>query len=352
MKKDATDFLRKLTEAPSPSGFEQPAQRIWRNWIGKYADSVSTDLHGNSIAVLNEKGDLRVMLAAHCDELGFIVNYINDDGYIYFKTIGGFDVGIIPGRRVHIHTRKGPVFGVIGKKAIHIMSDDERKKAPKVENLWIDIGAKNRKEAESLVSVGDPITYTVGYEKLRGNLVISRGFDDKLGSFVIGYTLRLLSGKPLKAALFSVSTVQEEIGLRGAHTSAYGVNPKVGIAVDVTHATDSPNMDKKSLGEVKIGGGPAISRGANINPVVERILIESAEEEGIPYQIEACPRGTGTDANAIQLTRAGVATGLISIPLRYMHTSVELASLKDVENTAKLLTAFIMKIDSSTDFTP
>jgi len=352
MKKEAINFLKKMIEAPSPSGFEQPAQRVWREWIEKYADSVRTDLHGNSIAVLNEGGDPRVMLAGHCDELGFMVNYITDDGYIYFKTIGGFDVNIIPGRRVHIHTKKGPVLGVIGKKAIHVMTDDERKKVPKVEDLWIDIGAKDRKEAESLVSVGDPITYTVGYEKLRGDLAISRGFDDKLGSFVVGYTLALLSGKPIRAALFSVSTVQEEIGIRGAHTSAYGINPKVGIAVDVTHATDSPDMDRKRLGEVKIGAGPTISRGANINPVVERMLIETAEEEGIPYQIEACPRGTGTDANAIQLTRAGVATGLVSIPLRYMHTSVELASMKDVENTAKLLAAFVMKIDSSTDFTP
>jgi len=352
MRRESINLLRRMIEAPSPSGFEQPAQRVWREWIEKYADSVRTDLHGNSIAVLNEGGDPRVMLAGHCDELGFMVNYITDDGYIYFKTIGGFDVNIIPGRRVHIHTKKGPVLGVIGKKAIHVMTDDERKKVPKVEDLWIDIGAKDRKEAESLVSVGDPITYTVGYEKLRGDLAISRGFDDKLGSFVVGYTLALLSGKPIRAALFSVSTVQEEIGIRGAHTSAYGINPKVGIAVDVTHATDSPDMDRKRLGEVKIGAGPTISRGANINPVVERMLIETAEEEGIPYQIEACPRGTGTDANAIQLTRAGVATGLVSIPLRYMHTSVELASMKDVENTAKLLAAFVMKIDSSTDFTP
>lgn len=345
-------FLKRLLEAPSPSGFEQPAQKIWRENVGKYADRIQTDVHGNCIGIINEEGSPRILLAGHCDELGFMVQYITDEGFLHFRTIGGFDVNIIPGRRVKVHTKKGPILGVTGKKAIHVMTDEEKKKKAEIHDLWIDIGVGDRKEAESLVSVGDPVTYTVGFEELRKDLAISRGFDDKAGSFAVGEVLRMLSGKSFKAAVYSVSTVQEEVGLRGARTSAFGINPKVGIAVDVTHATDHPDMDKKRVGDIKLGSGPVIARGANINPVVEKILIRTARDEKIPFQIEAAPGGTGTDANAIQLTRAGVATGLVSIPLRYMHTSVETLSLNDVENVSKLLTAFILRLDDSMDFTP
>lgn len=345
-------FLKRLLEAPSPSGFEQPAQKIWRENVGKYADRIQTDVHGNCIGIINEEGSPRILLAGHCDELGFMVQYITDEGFLHFRTIGGFDVNIIPGRRVKVHTKKGPILGVTGKKAIHVMTDEEKKKKAEIHDLWIDIGVADRKEAESLVSVGDPVTYTVGFEELRKDLAISRGFDDKAGSFAVGEVLRMLSGKSFKAAVYSVSTVQEEVGLRGARTSAFGINPKVGIAVDVTHATDHPDMDKKRVGDIKLGSGPVIARGANINPVVEKMLIRTARDEKITFQIEAAPGGTGTDANAIQLTRAGVATGLVSIPLRYMHTSVETLSLKDVENVSKLLTAFIIRLDDSVDFTP
>jgi endoglucanase len=232
------------------------------------------------------------------------------------------------------------------------MTPEDRKKSPEIQDLWIDIGVKNRKEAEALVRVGDPITYVEAFETLRGDLAVSRAFDDKAGSFAVGEVLRLLEGKSFSAAVFAVSTVQEEVGLRGAHTSAYGVDPKVGIAVDVTHATDHPDMDRRRVGDVKLGGGPVIARGPNISPVVERMLIQAAEEEGIPYQLEGAPGGTGTDANAIQLTRAGVATGLVSIPLRYMHTAVETLSLEDLANVSRLLAAFIMRVNADTDFTP
>ena len=352
MNKKSLAFLKALLEAPSPSGFEQPAQKVWREHVEPHADRIETDVHGNCIAIKNKKGGPRVLLAGHCDELGFMVNYIADEGFIYFRTIGGFDLNIIPGRRVYIHSRKGPVLGVTGKKAIHVMTAKEREKTAEIQDLWIDIGAKDKKEAESLVAVGDPITYTTAFEELRGDLAISRGFDDKAGSFAVGEVLKLLSEESFKAAVYSVSTVQEEVGLRGAYTSAFGVDPKVGIAVDVTHATDHPDMDKRRVGDIKLGGGPTICRGANINPVVERMLIQVAEDEKIPYQIEGEPGGTGTDANAIQLTRSGVATGLIGIPLRYMHTAVEVVSLKDVENVSKLLAAFIKRVDDGVDFTP
>jgi endoglucanase len=281
-----------------------------------------------------------------------MVNYINDDGYIFFSTIGGFDLNIIPGHRVRIHAKNGVVSGVTGKKAIHVMTPEERKKSPEVQDLWIDIGVKSRQEAEELVRVGDPITYAEAFETLRGDIAVSRAFDDKAGSFAVGDVLRLLEGKRFSAAVFAVSTVQEEVGLRGATTSAYGVDPKVGIAVDVTHATDHPDMDRRKLGDVKLGKGPVIARGANISPVVENMLIQAAVDEGIPYQLEAAPRGTGTDANAIQLTRAGVATGLLSIPLRYMHTAVETIALEDVVNVSRLIAAFIQRVTPETDFTP
>ncbi len=352
MEKEPFAFFKELVEAPSPSGYEQPAQKVWRTHMAAYADRIETDMHGNCIAIKNEKGSPRILLAGHCDELGFMVNYITDDGFIYFRTIGGFDANIIPGRRVTIHTKNGPVLGVTGKKAVHVMTDEERKKKVEIHDIWIDIGAKDKKEAQALVSVGDPITYPVGVEQLRGDIYISRAFDDKAGSFAVGDVLRLLSGKTFKAAVYAVSTVQEEVGLRGARTSTFGVDPKVGIAVDVTHATDHPDMDKKKNGDIRLGGGPVIARGANINPVVERMLIQVAEAEGIPYQLEGEPGGTGTDANAIQLTRAGVATGLVSIPLRYMHTAVETLNLQDVENVSKLLAAFILRVDDSTDFRP
>jgi len=352
MHEQSLGFLKSLLEAPSPSGYEQPAQKLWRSYMTAHADRVATDVHGNCLAILNEKGSPRILLAGHVDELGFIVTYINDDGYIFFRTIGGFDLNIIPGRRVRIHTRNGIIPGVTGKKAIHVMTEDERKKKLDFQDLWIDIGVKNRAEAQALVRVGDPVTYVDSFEVLRGDIVASRAFDDKAGSFAVGEVLRLLAGRSFSAAVFAVSTVQEEVGLRGARTSAFGVDPQVGIAVDVTHATDHPDMDKRRVGDVKLGGGPVIARGANINPVVERMLIQAAEEEGIPYQLEGEPGGTGTDANAIQITRSGVATGLISIPLRYMHTAAEVLSLEDVSNVSRLLAAFITRVTAKTDFTP
>ncbi len=352
MEERSLAFLKELLAAPSPSGFEQPAQAVWRRYMAQYAERVSTDMHGNCIAALHEDRPTRILLAGHVDELGFMVNYISDEGYIFFRTIGGFDLNIIPGRRVRIHTQQGPVPGVTGKKAIHVMTEEDRKKKAEIQDLWIDIGAKDKQEAASLVRVGDPVTYAESFEIVRGQVAASRAFDDKAGSFAVGEVLRLLAGQAFDAAVYAVSTVQEEIGLRGAHTSAYGVDPKIGVAVDVCHATDHPDMDRRRVGDIRLGGGPVIARGANINPVVERLLIEAAEAEGIPHQLEAAPGGTGTDANAIQLTRAGVATGLVSIPLRYMHTAAEVISLEDLVNVSRLLAAFIVRVKDDTDFTP
>jgi len=355
MKKSSLEFLEKLLNSMSPSGFEEEASLVWKEYAKGFADDVFTDKHGNNFAVLNEDGKPRVMLAGHIDEIGFMVKYIDDDGYLFFKPIGGVDLQIAQGQRVWIKTKRGKILGLIGKKPIHLMDESERKKVPKIEELWIDIGAKNREEAQSLVDVGDPGVVAYGFSLLRGDIITARGIDDRVGAFVVLEALRLLKeGDKPKAAVYAVSTVQEEIGLRGARTAAYRINPDVGIAVDVTFAMDHPWLDreKKIVGDLKIGKGPVIARGPNMSPKVVDILIETAREKNIPHQFEGIPRGTGTDANVIQLTRAGVATGLVSIPNRYMHTPCEVVSLTDLENAAKLIAEFIRKLDETTPLEP
>lgn len=352
MKSDSTDFLRALINSHSPSGFEKDSAILWRQRVKRFADEVKVDVHGNVISVLNGDGKPRVMLAGHIDEVGYMVKYVDNDGYVYFSTIGGMDPHLMPGQRVLIKGKKGDRLGIIGRKPIHLLEESERKQVSKLENLWIDIGARDRKEALAKISIGDPALPAVGFDVLNGNKVIGRGFDDRAGAFVVGEVMRLLSERKFSASVYGVATVQEEIGLRGAHTSAYGISPDVGIAVDVTFATDVPGIDKKRLGEMKVGSGPVIARGPNINPKVFELLVKTAEKEKIPYQVEGVSKGTGTDANVIQLTKSGVATGLVSIPNRYMHTPVELVDISDLENAAKLIAAFIVKLDKKTDFVP
>ena len=353
MRKESMQFLKDLVETPGPSGFEGAVQQVWARRTKPFADDIQVDVHGNAIATLNPEGSPRVMIAGHCDEIGFMVKYISDEGYISFSPIGGVDIHLVPARRVMIHTKSGKVPGVVGRKPIHLMEPTARA-TQKLEwqSLWIDIGASDRKEAEKLVSLGDPITYPEGFFPLAGDRVAGRGFDDKMGSFVVSEVVRILAKKKFAAGLFAVSTVQEELGLRGARTSAYGIDPDVGIAVDVTHASDHPEMDKKQIGELTLGKGPVVARGANINPVVFDGLMKTAKTGKIPVQVEPSPRATGTDANVIQLTRSGVAAGLLSIPNRYMHTPVEMISTKDLEDAAKLLAAYIESLKPADDFTP
>lgn len=352
MREKSLEFLKSILASPSPSGYEQPVQQLWREYTEKFA-RVHTDSHGNAIGVINSKGSPRLMFSGHCDEIGFMVIYIDDNGFLYFGTIGGFDETIIPGRRVVIHTRNGAVPGVIGKTPVHLIKKDDRKKASQIEDLWIDIGAKNRKAAEELISIGDPVTYIDDFMELKTGLAVARAFDDRIGSFIVAEVLRELSrSKTLKASVHSVSTVQEEVGLRGAKSSAYGIDPQVGIATDVTFATDQPGVEKKQVGDIKLGGGPVIARGPNINPRVFDLLVETGKKKKIPFQVEGIPHATGTDANAIQISRAGVAAGLVSIPLRYMHTPVETLDLSDVEYAIKLMAGFAEALTPDTVFTP
>ena len=354
MRRESTEFLRALLSAPSPSGYEGPARQVWKSEVAKCADEVRVDVHGNAIAAYNPEGSPRVMLAGHMDELGFQVLHISDEGFISFDTVGGFDLAIVPGRKVWIHAEKGPVLGVIGKKPIHVMTPEDRKKVPEKHELWIDIGAADGKEAGRLVAVGDPVTYEANFEVIRGDVAASRAFDDKMGAFVAAEVMRRVaaSKRKLKAALFSVATVQEEVGLRGAQTSTFGIDPLVGIAMDVTFASDHPGMDKRKVGDIRLGRGPVISRGANVNPVVFQRLVAAAKRKKVPYQVNAEPGGTGTDANAMQLSRAGVATGLVSVALRYMHTPTEVLSLGDLDHTAALLTEFVLGLDQRASFIP
>lgn len=352
MERESLDFLRKFINSVSPSGFEEEAREIWKTRTKKFADKVFSDVHGNAIGILNEKGKPRVMLAGHMDEIGYMVKYISKDGYLFFSLIGGFDLHLLPGERVWVKTKKGKILGVIGRPPVHTLKEEQRKKVAELSDLFIDIGAKDKAEAEKLVRIGDPAVPAVEFDVLNRDKVIARGFDDKGGAFIVSEVLRLLSTKKPKASVHGVATVQEEIGLRGATTSAFRVAPDVGIAIDVTFASDYPKASGDDQRDIRIGKGPVISRGPNINPKVFELLVETAEKNKIPYQIEAAPRGTGTDANAIQLTREGVATGLVSIPNRYMHSPIELISLNDLESIVKLLAGFIMRIDEKTNFIP
>ncbi len=352
MKKESLDFLRALVTTPSPSGCEEEVQKVCMKYVQPFVDKVYKDVHGNQYAVKNPDGKLRVMLAGHVDEIGLMVNNIDDKGFIAFVAVGGVDPTVLAGQRVEVHGAKGVVPGVIGRTAIHMTDPEDRGKAIKMHQMWIDIGAKNKKDAEKVAAVGDSVTIDAGYLELRNDKVVARGFDDRIGAFVIIEAMRLLEKKKLDCAVYCVTTVAEEIGLRGATTSSYGCNPHVGVAVDVGHATDYPSADVKRHGDARIHSGPIIGRGPNINPVVFKQLLAAAKAKKLPYQVGAEPRATGTDANAIQLSRGGVAAGLISIPNRYMHSPVELISLKDTENASRLIAEWICSLRSDMSFIP
>jgi endoglucanase len=356
MRKESLKFLEQLLDAPSPSGYEQPAQRVFREYVGPFCDELTTDVMGNVSARISGKGKNlpRVMVVAHTDEIGLQIKYIDDKGFLYFAAVGGVDAHLTPGKRVAVHTASGALPGVIGKKPIHLMDNKDRETVVKLESQYIDIGAGDKKEAQKLVRVGDAVTFDSTFTRLQNDRVSSRGFDDKAGCFVVAEVLRLVaaSGKKLAVDLYGVSSVQEEIGMRGGTTSCYSINPDVGICVEVDFATDQPDVEKKHNGEVALGKGPILARGANINPHLFELISTTAEKEKIAIQNTASPRGTGTDANVMQISRGGVATALVKIPLRYMHTPIETVSLGDMENAARLIVATLGKISSREEFIP
>ncbi len=354
MTETSLDFLKEIVNTPSPSGYEERAAEVYRQYASQFADKVSTDVHGNVAAVLNPDAEMRIMLAGHMDEIGFIIHYISDEGLMYFSGIGGHDSVIPVGQRVWIHGSER-VPGIIGRKAVHLLEEDERKKKPEIKDLWIDIGASTRAEVEAVISLGDVVTFQYEFQQLMGDRATARGFDNKMGSFIVAEALRHLKqdgGLHPGVGVYAVATVQEEIGLRGARTASYGINPQTGLAVDVNHAVDYPGVSKTRHGALDVGKGPSILRGPNCNPNVFRIITQAAKEDGIAYQVDVAPAGTGTDANAMQLNRAGMATGLVGVALRYMHTPCELLSLTDVENCARLMASYCRRIKPDTDFTP
>ena len=352
MEPKAHEFLKRLLSTPSPSGYERPIQDVVREYVQPFADEVKTDVHGNVIVTKNAGAAMRLMFAGHCDQIGLIVTQIDDQGFIYTQAIGGWDPQQLIGQRMVIWTEQGPVAAVISRKPIHLLTDEERTQVVKLEDIWLDIGAKDKAEALSVVRIGDPVTLQLGYQELRNGLANAPGMDNRTGLWVVIEALRRASLQPLSCAVFAVSTVQEEIGLRGVKTSAFGIDPHVGIAVDVTHATDCPKIDRRQQGEIGLGKGPVIFRGPNMNPVVTRRLLDLCGRKEIPYQISATGRATPNDANMLQICRAGVATGLVSIPNRYMHSAVETVSLDDLDQAANLLAAFANELSAADDFTP
>jgi endoglucanase len=355
MREASLTFLEELLAAPSPSGYEQPAQRVFRSYLAPFC-TVTSDVMGNVFGCIEGAGNdrPRVMLVGHSDEIGLQVRYIDDDGFLYFAAIGGVDAHITPGMRVHVHAAKGRLNGVIGKRPIHLMEGKDRESVVKLEAQYIDIGAASKKEAQEMVRVGDPITFAVTMERLANDRITCRGLDDKAGSFVVAEVLRRVSELPDKLAidLYGVSSVQEEVGLRGGTTSSYTVKPDIGICVEVDFATDQPDVEKKHNGEVSLGKGAILPRGANINPALFDLLSETAEKEQIPVQYTGIARATGTDANVMQISRGGVATALVKLPLRYMHTPVETLSLADLDSAVDLLVAALKRITDKAAFVP
>ena len=348
-------FLEQLLDAPGPSGYETRPARVWRQEAESFATRVWGDVTGNTYAVVNPDARPRVMMAGHIDEIGLQATYIDDDGYIYVDEIGGWDPQVLVAQRVRILGRDGDVPGVVGKKPIHLIKSDERSKAAKVADLWVDVGAVSRDEVKELgIRVGDPMVLDVKMVHLAGDRIASRAIDNRIGAFVVLEALRLLAQDPPEAGAVAVATTQEEIGYSGggARTGAFTLEPDVALVVDVTFSTDVPDINKKEVGDHKIGGGPVLSRGSAIHPMVFERLASVAEAEGIPHTIQAAPRATRTDADGIHLVRTGVPTGLVSVPNRYMHSPNEIVSVEDLRLTARLLAAFVRSLDGDTDFTP
>jgi endoglucanase len=348
-------FLERLLDAAGPSGFEVRPARVWREEANGFAERVWSDVHGNSFAAVNEDTRPRVMLAGHIDEIGLQVTHIDEQGYLYLDGIGGWDPQVLVGQRVKVLSRGGDVPGVVGKKAIHLIEQDERSKASKIKDLWVDVGADGRDGVTALgIRVGDPMVLATAMVRLAGDRIASRAIDNRIGAFVVLEALRLLAADPPAGGAVAVATSQEEIGYSGggARTSAFALDPDAALVVDVTFSTDVPDISKKEHGDHQIGGGPVITRGSAAHTGVVDRLIEAAEAEEIPFTLQASPRATRTDADGIYLVRAGVPTGVVSVPNRYMHSPNELVSLADLERTARLLAGFVKRLGDGADFTP
>ncbi len=347
-------FLEQLLNTPGPSGFETGVARAWRTEAEGFAQDVSADVKGNSQAAVNPEGSPRVMFAGHIDEIGLMIVHVDDDGFLFFSVIGGWDSQVLVGQRVTIASSNGAVAGVIGKKAIHLIKKEDRDKVSKVCDLWIDIGARSKAEALDRVRVGDPAVLNATMLEFPSGRIASRSIDNRIGAFVVLEALRILAKEPPGAAVFAVATAQEEISWTGggARTSATSLDPSVALVVDVTHATDHPDVEKKEHGDFKLGGGPVLSRGSAVNEGVFDLLVQTAEQEKIPYAIAAAPGYTGTDADSIHTAHRGIATGLVSVPNRYMHSPNEMVDLDDLDYASRLMAGFARRVTPGVSFIP
>jgi endoglucanase len=347
------EVLRALLTTPGPSGYEQAAARVWRDAARGFASEVRGDVMGSSVAVVRgrEDGPLCAVVG-HIDEIGLIVTHIDDDGMLWFSGIGGWDPQILVGQRVEVHAAGGVRPGAVGKKPIHLLRDDDRKKAPELKDLHIDIGARSGDDARELVRIGDVAVIAGEPVEMPNDRVVARSMDNRLGSYVALEAARLVAeAGGASGDVAGVAVVQEEITFGGAKTTAFTLRPDVAIVVDVTHATDAPGVDAKEVGgKHGLGSGPVIARGSTIHPRVFELLREAAEAEGLPYTVEASARSTGTDADAFFVSRGGIPTGVVSIPLRYMHSPVEMVQLGDVDACARLIAAFAQRLGTNGSF--
>ena len=352
MKKKSKDFLYEYLNNASPTGFETSGQKIWLDYIKKYTDSYITDTYGSVAAVINPEAEYKVVIEAHADEISWFVNYISDSGYIYVIRNGGSDHQIAPSKRVDIHTEKGKVKGVFGWPAIHVRKD-KNEQAPTMDNIFIDVGCETKEEVEKLgIKVGNVITFDDELMDLNKKFVCGRALDNRIGGFMIAEVARELHEKKIKLpfGLYIVNAVQEEIGLRGAQMMAERIQPDVAIVTDVCHDTYSPMYDKKRDGDQKAGKGPVVTFGPAVQNNLLAMIMKVGDKKKIPYQRAAASRSTGTDTDAFAYSGDGVASALISLPLKYMHTTVETAHYDDIDNVIKLMYEFLVQLKSGEDF--
>jgi endoglucanase len=345
MRKDSRTFFTDLLEAAGPSGDERAATRVWRSYAEKFAE-VSTDALGSTMAVANAGADPVIAVYGHVDEIGLVVVHIDDEGYVWFAGVGGWTPTVLIGQRIRVLTKNGPVVGAIGKKPPHLIDDWDKQRGDKLETMWIDIGAADGDAAREIVRVGDLAVIEQPTSQLLGDRLVSRAVDNRAGAFVAAESVRLYAEKPGTASFVGVASVQEETSFGGAFTAGYGVAPNAALVVDVTHASDYPGISKTRVGDVKLGGGPVISRGSGVHATMTEFAIETAEAEGIPHQLEAASGATHTDVDAVALTRAGVPCALVSVPNRYMHSPNEIVDLGDLEATAALCAAIARRFES------
>lgn len=345
-------FLRDLLQTPGTSGCEQQVQQVVRQFVAGFADDVTTDIHGNVLATINPQGSPTILLDAHCDQIGLIVRHIDSAGFLRVNPVGGWDIQILLGQRVLVHTQQGLLPGLIARKPIHLLDPDERKTVPKMKDLLVDIGAASEAEARQLVRIGDVVTPEPALRELRNGRLAGVAMDDRTGVWVVMQALKLVAERRAGARVVAVSAVQEEIGLRGAITSSFQVHPQVAIAVDVTHATDCPGIDQNEFGRIELGKGPVVVRGPNANPRVVELLLQQADRHQIPVQINALGYPASNDAAVIQVSRGGCATGLVTIPNRYMHSPVEMVAEADLQHAARLIGEFCLAVESADAFIP